>query len=124
MYLHRAIANRDGTSYDMVGAVDGECYYSGHLVRFGYLEIESENDEYRADELKGSFSVMRGHEFHYYDSSRNGDAYTAFKPGTGKKWNCIVAENNAIMGFPHFYYNSNPEFVRAFIKRMREVKNG
>jgi cobyrinic acid a,c-diamide synthase len=124
MYLHRKITDKDGTDYEMVGAIDGECHYTGRLVRFGYMEIEAVNAAEKATALEESLVSMKGHEFHYYDSTCNGDTFRACKPTGNRNWNCIIAENNGIWGFPHFYYGSDPEFVKAFISRMKEVKNG
>ncbi len=126
MYLHKSITGMDGVSYDMAGVVEGDCTYTGHLVRFGYMEVEALNDASQkdADPLSESLVGMRGHEFHYYESSADESAYRAVKPDTGKTWECMVIKNNGIWGFPHFYYRSNPEFIEQFVKRMREVKNG
>jgi len=126
MYLHKEITDKCGDSYEMVGSVDGHCFYTGHLVRFGYMNIEDINtsNSKEGDVLARSLVGMKGHEFHYYDSSSNGENYVAAKPDKARSWNCIVFKNNGIWGFPHFYYNSNPEFINAFIRRMKEVRNG
>ena len=125
MYLHRSITAMGGVRYEMAGVVDGECEYTGKLVRFGYMEIESVADpELKENELIKSLEGMRGHEFHYYDSSNNGAAYLAKKPYKDIEWNCIIYRNNGIWGFPHFYYPSKPEFVIAFIKAMKERAHG
>ena len=131
MYLHKQITDMNGNSYEMVGSIDGNCHYAGHLVRFGYMEIEAINqsskdvcDSRNRDEMLESLVGMRGHEFHYFDSSMNGDLFVASKPNKEKKWNCMIMRNNGIWGFPHFYYKSNPEFIKLFIKKMKEVKNG
>ena len=122
MYLHRTVEDMDGRRYEMVGAVDGECRYAGHLVRFGYMEIEAVNEKKGpADQLPESLVGMRGHEFHYYDSTCNGNVCTAGKPYRDTKWNCIVAGNNGIWGFPHFYYGSDSRFVDRFISRMKKM---
>ena len=122
MYLHRTVEDMDGRRYETVGAVDGECRYAGHLVRFGYMEIEAVNEkEGPADQLPESLVGMRGHEFHYYDSTCNGNVCTAGKPYRDTKWNCIVAGNNGIWGFPHFYYGSDSRFVDRFISRMKKM---
>ena len=131
MYLHKQITDMNGNSYEMVGSIDGNCHYVGHLVRFGYMEIEAINqsskdvcDSRNRDEMLESLVGMRGHEFHYFDSSMNGDLFVAGKPNKEKKWNCMIMQNNGIWGFPHFYYKSNPEFIKLFIEKMKEVKNG
>lgn len=131
MYLHKQITDMNGNSYEMVGSIDGNCHYVGHLVRFGYMEIEAVNQHlWEQDSSQDNWDLidslvgMRGHEFHYFDSSMNGDLFVASKPNKEKKWNCMIMQNNGIWGFPHFYYKSNPEFIKLFIKKMKEVKNG
>ncbi|MBP5385655.1 MAG: cobyrinate a,c-diamide synthase, partial [Lachnospiraceae bacterium] len=69
MYLHRSVADRDGKGYALVGAVPGTCTYTGHAVRFGYLSLQADHGKAFDFDLSG----MRGHEFHYYDSTCNGD---------------------------------------------------
>ena len=139
MYLHRSITDRDENPFEMVGAVDGMCTFSGHLVRFGYLEVAGVNtlpktgvtqgsemgyNDKDAENILKSMVGLRGHEFHYYESSRNGEALKVCKPDRGPERNCIICENNGIWGFPHFYYPSAPEFVNCFVLRMKEVRSG
>ena len=121
MYLHDSITDESGRTYRMAGAVQGACRYTGHLVRFGYLELLSSAMQ---DEYCQSFVGMRGHEFHYYDSTACGDSYVAGKPFKDRKWHCMVTENNGIWGFPHFYYGSNPEAIDRFIQKMHDVRSG
>ena len=122
MYLHKAVEDIDGNRFEMAGVIDGECRYSGHLVRFGYMEIDAVNRSDRfGDEFSESLVGMKGHEFHYYDSSCSQDAYVAKKPFRDERWNCIVAGKNGIWGFPHFYYGSDPVFVETFISRMEQI---
>ena len=122
MYLHKAVTDREGNRFEMVGACDGECSYAGRLVRFGYLEIRDIYSLSGDDALLKSMIGIRGHEFHYYDSTVNGDALLAEKPDHSRAWNCMVCQNNGIWGFPHFYYYSKPEFIRCFIQRMLKEK--
>lgn len=124
MYLHKYIIGIDGTKHDMAGVIDGECHYTGHLVRFGYMEIASQNEACKSGPLTKSLIGMRGHEFHYYDSTFSGDAYVARKPFGNRIWSCMIIQNNGFWGFPHLYYPSNPAFIKNFIEKMREVKNG
>lgn len=60
---------------------------------------------------------IRGHEFHYYDSTENGSAYKAQKPGSDRSWPCMVVRGNITAGFPHLYYRSDPAFVVNFVQR-------
>jgi cobyrinic acid a,c-diamide synthase len=121
MYLGKSIEDDKGSVYEMAGAYEGECRFTGRLVRFGYMHI---TDADKSDLLYGSVNGLKGHEFHYYDSSMNGESCTAKKPFRDTQWKCIVNRNNGIWGFPHFYYASNPAFVDGFIGRMKEVRDG
>lgn len=60
---------------------------------------------------------IRGHEFHYYDSTENGIACKAQKPGSDRSWPCIVVRGNIMAGFPHLYYRSDPAFAENFVRR-------
>ena len=68
--------------------------------------------------------TIRGHEFHYFDSTDNGAACTAFKPGRRRSWNCMVVQGNIMAGFPHLYYRSDPAFAQAFVDRCRDFAQG
>lgn len=122
MYLHEKIMVENGTEYSFVGALPGTVSYKGRPVRFGYLEMKAAGCE----ENKGKLlpvEGLKGHEFHYYDSDNNGNAFLAQKPVTGKTWECLWVTENRCLGFPHFYYASQPSFVPAFVKKMEEYKN-
>lgn len=107
MYLLDSIKDKDNRIYDMVGAIEGEAFWTGKLVRFGYVTIEGEGVS------------IKGHEFHYYDTTNNGVDMTAVKPATGRSYECMHANNNSYMGFAHLYYPSSPEFVFKFVEAMR-----
>ena len=121
MYLGKSIEDDKGNVYEMAGVYEGECRFTGRLVRFGYMHI---TDADNSDLFYGSVNGLKGHEFHYYDSSMNGESCIAKKPFRDTQWKCIVNRNNGIWGFPHFYYASKPEFVDNFIERMKEVRDG
>lgn len=103
MYLQEKMTDMSGMTWEMCGALHGESTPTKHLVRFGYLELEK--------------TGLRGHEFHYFDSTDNGAADCAVKPGSGRRWNCMVREKGIFAGYPHFYYASDPGFVRDFIRQ-------
>ncbi|MCR5283569.1 MAG: cobyrinate a,c-diamide synthase [Lachnospiraceae bacterium] len=124
MYLHSTITDKEGKAYEMVGAVDGDCSFAGHLVRFGYLQIESVGSGQEKNPLLESMIGMRGHEFHYYESTDSGNALVAAKPDHSGQRPCIIAAKNGVWGYPHFYYPSDPAFAACFIKRMKEVFDG
>ena len=112
-------------SLAMCGILPGTCRMTDRLVRFGYIELENrETCETREkDENTGYLADghhIRGHEFHYFDSTDNGNACTARKPGRRRSWDCMVVQGNIMAGFPHLYYRSDPDFAAAFVGRCRQ----
>ena len=60
---------------------------------------------------------IRGHEFHYFDSTENGTDCVAKKPIGSRRWECVWEGENHWWGFPHLYYPSNPSFVEHFYQQ-------
>lgn len=117
MYLHDAITDKNGVSHTMVGIIPATCSYKGKLVRFGYVEIREKKSCFLPEG-----QLIKGHEFHYFDSTDNGDCCIATKPTTGREYSCVMAEENYWMGFPHLYYPSNPFFAESFVKKAEKYK--
>lgn len=107
MYLLDNIKNEQDKTYNMIGAINGSAYWTGKLVRFGYVTIEAEGFE------------IKGHEFHYYDTDNNGSSFTAKKPTGNRSWQCIHKVGPSYIGFPHLYYPSAPVFVDKFVEAMK-----
>lgn len=114
MYLHSFLKDKEGLSYDMAGVIPASCYYTGKLVRFGYIELREKQKHFLPNG-----GGIKGHEFHYYDSTYNGADVIAVKPVTGKEYACIIENKAQWMGFPHLYYPSNPIFARAFVDKAK-----
>lgn len=112
MYLHAAMTDREGVSHDMAGVVPATCFYAGKPVRFGYIELREKQSRFLPEGGR-----IKGHEFHYYDSTYNGTDATARKPVSGKEYDCIIEDERRFMGFPHLYYPSNPAFAKAFVAK-------
>ena len=105
MYLTQSIA---GTP--MVGALEGECFDTGKLTRFGYVTLQAKKDNL----LCRAGEKIAAHEFHHWDCDLPGDTFTAKKP-TGKQWDCAVSTETLYAGYPHFHFYSNPAFAEGFI---------
>lgn len=118
MYLHERIADDEGIEFSMTGAISASCKNTGKLVRFGYIEITDKQGFFLPVGEK-----IRAHEFHYYDSTNNGEACVATKPVTGKQYSCVITGENHWWGFPHLYYPSNPAFARHFVEETVKYKN-
>lgn len=117
LYLHSAMRDEKGDEYEMAGVLPGTCFYTGKSIRFGYIELE---------ELQSRFlppdSRLRGHEFHYYDSTDSGSDVLAIKPVTKKSYSCIMEGENFWFGFPHLYYPSNPVFAESFVAKAEKYR--
>lgn len=112
MYLHNSIEDDKGNLFYMCGVLPGKCFYTGKLVRFGYIELKEKSENF----LKKNTSI-KGHEFHYYDSEDNGQDCMAKKPITENRWDCVYDKGNYFWGFPHLYYPSNFKFVLTLIEK-------
>ena len=119
LYLHQEMEDMEGHSWPMAGVIHGKSWRTPRLTRFGYITLE---DGTCFGEHVGA---IRAHEFHYFDSDRCGEAYTAKKPLSSRSWKCIHSDGQGMSGFPHMYYYSNlrvPEqFLRACEERKAEV---
>lgn len=123
MYLHERIQTEDGVFHSMVGAINGECTYKGRAVRFGYCTVmENTGAFFGAEAAPGTACAVKAHEFHYFDSTNNGESCTAEKPVTGRSWQCCHTGENHWWGFPHLYYPSNPRFVELFVEKCRAYR--
>lgn len=117
MYLHDKITDREGISHEMAGVLEGVCDYRGKTVRFGYIELREKKPIFLQ---KGE--IIKGHEFHYFDSTDNGESCIAAKPFAGREYSCVIEGETYWMGFPHLYYPSNPSFAEAFVKKAARYK--
>lgn len=126
MYLHEKLTDKEGQTYEMAGVIPEVCHYTGKLVRFGYVEIAEEKTGENMKKDKHFLpenSVIKAHEFHYFDSSNNGSGCKAMKPTTGKQYSCIWTGENYWWGFPHLYYPSNPVFAEHFVSLSERYKS-
>lgn len=112
LYLHKSLKDMEGRQYSMAGVIDADADYRGKLVRFGYVEL-TEKESCFLPEKEG----IRGHEFHYFDSTENGTDCVAKKPTGNRSWECVWEGENHWWGFPHLYYPSNPSFVEYFYQQ-------
>ena len=117
MYLHSEMEDKEGTSYSMAGIVPGTCSYKGKLVRFGYIEVQEKQSRFLPEGQR-----IRAHEFHYFDSTDNGNNCLAIKPVTGREYSCIIEGENYWLGFPHLYYPSNPTFAEKFVEKAENYR--
>ncbi|HWQ77484.1 MAG TPA: cobyrinate a,c-diamide synthase [Anaerovoracaceae bacterium] len=116
MYLHQWVRDREGKRYEMAGVIPGESVPMRKLTRFGYITLTALEDNLLC--RKGT--ILKGHEFHYWDSTNTGSGFHAQKPLRETGWDCIITKGNLWAGYPHIHFYSNIEAAAEFI---REVRN-
>lgn len=107
MYLHRTMEDMEKRKWRMAGVIDAEAYRTEKLTRFGYVELKE----------AAALEKIRGHEFHYFDSTDNGESFLARKPLRKRSWRCMHRTDTLLAGFPHLYYYSNPKLAEEFVKK-------
>ena len=110
LYLGQSLEDTNGTVWSMAGVLPGDGIKVGRLVRFGYAELTARADSmlFRAGER------LPIHEFHHWDSTENGTAFTAAKTD-GRSWDCGFANEHFYAGFPHLYWAGTPR-PRRFVE--------
>ena len=125
LYLHETLQDENGREWPVAGIIRGKAFPTGRLSRFGYVEIGRNHGggpDTAADSWLAPGEKIRGHEFHYWDSTDNGSSCTAAKPDGKRSWNCIHAEKNFFAGFPHLYLPSCREFAERFVGKCRNYQ--
>ena len=118
LYLGQMLEDTGGTIFPMAGVLPGCGVRVGRLVRFGYatLTAHTESMLFHAGE---QFPV---HEFHHWDSTSNGEAFTILK-NEKMQWPGGFAGRNFYAGFPHLYWAGTPlphRFVAAAARYRHE----
>ena len=111
-YLGRSLCGRA-----MCGALPHESADAGRLVRFGYLTLTAQ----RAGLLGENGTVLRAHEFHYYDSTACGGDFTAEKP-SGRRWTCAIHTDTLYAGYPHLFLPADSKAADAFYSACLKYK--
>ena len=103
LYLGQTLEDANGAVWPMAGVLPGSGIKVGRLVRFGYAQLTAQADSllFRAGE------TLPVHEFHHWDSTANGSAFTARK-ADGRTWACGFANEHFYAGFPHLYWAGTP----------------
>lgn len=118
MYLHEFMEDMEKKSWPMVGVVKGSVKKTDRLGRFGYINLTAKKDM-----IYGQENIeIKGHEFHYFDSTNNGEDFHAQKAIRKRGWECVIADDKSAVGFPHLYYYSNPEFAWNLINRCKKSR--
>ncbi len=111
LYLQEKLTDPDGNTYDMVGVLSGKSHKLNKLSHFGYVYVTSkEPNTYLYDG-----EIIRGHEFHYYDTTDNGECCHVAKANGKNPWRGYQVKNKVFAGFAHLYYPSCDLFIKRFL---------
>lgn len=120
MYLQKELRTKEEESYQMADVLKGEIFPTGRLCRFGYIEAYPKG----AGVFGKAEGKLKGHEFHYFDCTENGDGFLLKKPLSDKSYESMVYTNFMAAGFPHFYYYSNPDMLYQFLLKCVSYRAG
>ncbi len=124
MYLHQKMEDLGGYQWPVCGCIPADSYHTKGLRRFGYISLGMKETGFEEAKTACGFllpkETIRAHEFHYFDSTDPGSAYTAKKPLRQRTWDCMHVTDHSAAGFPHLYYWSNPSFAARFLACARE----
>lgn len=115
MYLQETMEDEEKEVHQMVGYLKGHSYKTQHLVRFGYIELEAKHDNF----LQSQGERIKGHEFHYWDSTNPGSDYHGVKPMKNKSFDCCQVSDHVFAGYPHLYYDSNKAWIQQFVEQCK-----
>lgn len=110
LYLGKSLEDPQGAVWPMAGVLPGTGVRTERLVRFGYAELTSETDNL----LLQAGERVPIHEFHYWDSTQNGEACTARKPTGTRSWKCGFASPQLFASFAHLYMAGTPQLAQRF----------
>ena len=117
LYLGQSLEDAAGRAHPMCGVLPGAGFKTGHLQRFGYQTITAPADSllFRAGEQ------IPAHEFHYWDSTRNGADLAASK-ADGRSWDCGYVSLHLYAAFPHLHFGGALPLSERFVKACEQWK--
>ena len=118
LYLGQSLEGTDGRTWPMAGYLPGAGVKQDRLVRFGYANLSAPSDSL----LFEAGAPVPVHEFHYWDSTRNGEDLTASKPLTGRSWTCGFVSDRLYAAFPHLYFAGRPELAERFVRAAKHYR--
>lgn len=109
LYLQEHLEDEMGNCWPMAGLIHADGFRTEKLGRFGYISL-TQNGAVR----------IKGHEFHYWESTAPGSAFRAEKPQSDRGWDCMYRTDSLLAGFPHLYYLSGPDLILSFLSGPEE----
>ena len=127
MYLGESIIDHSGAEYEMCGVFPVHTEMTTALQRFGYVTVNLTDDTV----LGHRGMTIRAHEFHYsqvqprLNGVQENYCYQIGKPkpdGTETSWTGGLKTKNALVGYPHLHFWSNPQWAETFVEKCSEYQ--
>ena len=115
LYLHQTLEDEGGAPWPMVGVLPGAGIKTDRLQRFGYAWLEAS----RPSMLVQPGERLPVHEFHYWDSTKNGNAFVARKPVGARSWSCGYASPSLYAAFGHVHFGGELPLAERFVTAAR-----
>ncbi len=118
LYLQHTLQDDTETPYSMAGVLSGEGVKTERLQRFGYVHLSAERDSllFRQGER------VPAHEFHYWDSTANGEDLLAQKPLGTRQWRCGFTSPTLYAAFPHLHFGGALPLAERFVDAAIQYK--
>lgn len=116
LYIGTELEDGEGKMWPMVGALPGISTKKERLVRFGYALLETQKDSM----LFKKGEEVPIHEFHYWDTTANGEDLHAKKPYGKRNWECAFTSDTFYAGFPHIYLAGEQGLGTRFVEAARK----
>lgn len=122
MYLMDSITDAHGTKHPMCGVYSFEANMNDRFRALGYREAVTTHPSI----LGPSWTMCRGHEFHYSSISVQDTETTAiYKVQNRKGWSDQMegfVRGNTLGSYIHLHFGSNPEVARAIVNACTRTK--
>jgi len=106
--------------YNWVGAIPGTVSMTKKLQRFGYVYLTAGRDNV----FGNAGACIPAHEFHYSDSTNNGDAFKSQKASGRLRYECGHASQTLYAGYPHLHLCGAPDWAENFVMAMKRYRYG
>lgn len=118
LYLQQSLADRTGNDFPMAGALPGKGQMTDRLVRFGYVDLLSRREQM----ICPADGQIRGHSFHYSDTTKNGESFLARK--RKDEYFCVQAGAAVVRGISPFVFLEQSGRSIPFFGAVRHISKG
>ncbi|RAL26295.1 cobyrinate a,c-diamide synthase [Thermoflavimicrobium daqui] len=120
MYLCRAIIDRAGESYPMVGVIPATVTMQSRLAALGYREVHATSNHL----LLKKGEIARGHEFHYSKLTAETEDFPPAYESIGRRGKKVEGyhQGNLLAGYTHLHFASNPAMVDRWIRQCQTYR--